>query len=119
MSVLKVHVGLRPIKQMDRGKKCYFLPRLQISLIFTLLFTFSLTFAAAETQMVEGKKNSLQAALQAEAAALKKEAITLHQEVASLERKLESAEKQKKDVLVWLTDATKGQFLAFFFFAIC
>lgn len=60
--------------------------------------------------MAEGKNNSLQAALQAEAAALKKEAVTLHQEVASLERRLENAEKQKKDVLVWLTDAVQGRF---------
>lgn len=67
-------------------------------------------FAPVETQMAEGKKNFLQAALQAEAAALKKEAMTLHQEVASLERKLESTEKQKKDVLVCLTDAMKGSF---------
>ncbi|NXL89550.1 CP250 protein, partial [Alectura lathami] len=47
----------------------------------------------------EGKKNSLQAALWAEAAALKKEAMTLCQQVASMERKLESAEKQKQDLL--------------------
>lgn len=61
--------------------------------------------------MAEDKKNSLQAALQAEAAALKKEATTLHQEVASLEMKLESTEKQRKDVLVRLADAIKGNFL--------
>ncbi|NXD15910.1 CP250 protein, partial [Nothocercus nigrocapillus] len=50
-------------------------------------------------QSQEGKKNSLQAALQEEAAALKKEVVTLHQEVASLERRLESTEKQRKEVL--------------------
>ncbi|XP_075032013.1 uncharacterized protein LOC142094075 [Calonectris borealis] len=51
------------------------------------------------------KVEELTSQLAASEECLKKEAMTLHQEVASLERKLESTEKQRKEVLVRLSDA--------------